>query len=217
MYGSFFPSKVASPLFSYSIQKRPEPQICPKFVPAIVFEGSSPGGLEFVKNCQNLKNGNFRTNFDKVFDKFQSPRLEPSKTIGATNFGQIWGSRHFECCKGKRVRKSKDEITSFSLSCPPYRNRKRYSSFIRAEVSSANKLERKQKGGFVQGRFWRMCPHSGFCTLVSFLYPRSGFWGPGTRFLYPRSGFGSPGTSAKTTLLETTLLRTPDNKPKADA
>ena len=28
--------------------------------------------------------------------------------------------------------------------------------------------------------------------------------------MYPRSGFRSGGTSAKTTLLETTLLRTPD-------
>ena len=38
-------------LFSpYSIQKRPEPQICPKFVPAIVFGGPSQG----VKNLQKI-------------------------------------------------------------------------------------------------------------------------------------------------------------------
>ena len=41
------------------------------------------------------------------------------------------------------------------------------------------------KGRFPKGRFWRT---------------------------YPRSGFRSGGTSAKTTLLETTLLRTPENQ-----
>ena len=49
------------------------------------------------------------------------------------------------------------------------------------------------KGRFPKGRFWRM---------------------------YPRSGFRSGGTSAETTLLETTLLRTPEfssrNKTRAD-
>ena len=34
---------LVNPLSPYSIQKRPEPQICPKFVSAIVFEGSSQG------------------------------------------------------------------------------------------------------------------------------------------------------------------------------
>ena len=29
-------------------------------------------------------------------------------------------------------------------------------------------IKRRQKGGFVKGRFWRMCPRSGVC------YPRSG-------------------------------------------
>ena len=36
----------------YSIQKRPEPQICPKFVPAIVFGGSS----QVAKNLKKLSN-----------------------------------------------------------------------------------------------------------------------------------------------------------------
>ena len=36
-------------------------------------------------------------------------------------------------------------------------------------------------------------------------FPKGWFWR-----MYPRSGFRSGGTSAKTTLLETTLLRTPD-------
>ena len=37
-------------------------------------------------------------------------------------------------------------------------------------------------------------------------FPKGWFWRT-----YPRSGFRSGGTSAKTTLLETTLLRTPDS------
>ena len=37
------PACVASPFSPCSIQNHPEPQICPKFVPAIVFGGSSPG------------------------------------------------------------------------------------------------------------------------------------------------------------------------------
>ena len=44
--------------------------------------------------------------------------------------------------------------------------------------------------------------HSVFCTLVPVL-------GTVVPFVDPRPGFGVQGTSAKTTLLETTLLRTP--------
>ena len=71
-------------------------------------------------------------------------------------------------------------------------------------------IERKQKGGFVKGWFWRMYPRSGFwyrgtsaCTFVPVLVP-------GNIRMYPRSGFWYRGTSAKATLLETTLLRTPE-------
>ena len=41
-------------------------------------------------------------------------------------------------------------------------------------------------------------------------FPKGWFWR-----MYPRSGFRSGGTSAKTTLLETTLLRTPDHSGEA--
>ena len=41
-------------------------------------------------------------------------------------------------------------------------------------------------------------------------FPKGWFWR-----MYPRSGFRSGGTSAKTTLLETTLLRTPDLFPSS--
>ena len=39
----------------YSIQKRPEPQICPKFVPAIGLGGSSLGGQKFVKTLSKFE------------------------------------------------------------------------------------------------------------------------------------------------------------------
>ena len=89
---SIFDANFANPSSPYSIQKRPKPQICPKFVPTIVFRGSNQGDPNLSKK---LKNDNFRTNFqffDKCFDKFGSPWLEPRKTIVGTNFGQIWGS-----------------------------------------------------------------------------------------------------------------------------
>ena len=59
-------------------------------------------------------------------------------------------------------------------------------------------VERKQKGGFVKGWFWRMCHRSGF------------FWGVRRSVcstLVPV--FGVQEKLAKATLLETTLLRTP--------
>ena len=46
-----------------------------------------------------------------------------------------------------------------------------------------------------------------FVPLFIFLYPRSGFGGPGFCALVPV--FWGPGTSAKTISLETTLLRSP--------
>ena len=59
----------------------------------------------------------------------------------------------------------------------------------------------KQKGGFVKGLFWRMCPRSGFwyrgtsaCTLVP-------VFGTENIRMYPRSGFWYPGTSTKISLL----------------
>ena len=78
----------AKPFSPYSIQKCPEPQICPKFVPAIVFGGSSQG----IKNMKKIVNICLKIT---VFDKFLTPWLEPPKTIAGTNFGQIWGSGRF--------------------------------------------------------------------------------------------------------------------------
>ena len=75
--------------------------------------------------------------------------------------------------------------------------------------SSRPFFDREQKGGFVKGRFWRMYPCSGFwlretqCTLVP-------VFGTGEHLKVPSFWFWYRETSAKTTLVETTLLRTPE-------
>ena len=56
-------------------------------------------------------------------------------------------------------------------------------------------ISRGKNAGFVKGHF-------GEHALVLLV--------PSLRLLYPRSGFWCPGTSAKTTLSQTTLLRTPE-------
>ena len=95
-------SWVANPFLLYSFQKRPEPQICPKFVPAIVFGVSSQGDWNVSKICKRLFENYRLSNFDTFFDKFQSGRLEHQKTIAGPNIGQIWGSGVFESCKGEK-------------------------------------------------------------------------------------------------------------------
>ena len=64
------------------------------------------------------------------------------------------------------------------------------------------------KGRFPgQGWFWRMCPRSGGTLRGNIrTYLHCGFSFRGNIRMYPCSGFRSGGTSAKTTLLETTLL-----------
>ena len=69
--------RVANPVSPYSIEKRSEPQICPKFVQAIVL-GSSQGDWNLSKICQNLSE-NCIFQIWPVFDKFQSPDWSPQK------------------------------------------------------------------------------------------------------------------------------------------
>ena len=82
-------------------------------------------------------------------------------------------------------------------------------AFAKAAFDILRLFERKQKGGFVKGWFWRMYPRSGFGAGEHPHVPSCSFLVPGNIRMYPRSGFCYQGTSAKTTLLETTLLWTP--------
>ena len=98
--------KFANPPAPYSMQKCPEPEICPKFVRTIVFRDSNQGDPNLSKNCEILKLCQFPDKF-QIFDKFLA------------NFWQIWvpligipkNNRRdkfwtnlgfcFECCMGR--------------------------------------------------------------------------------------------------------------------
>ena len=59
--------------------------------PSDCFGGFQSGGLKFGKICQNLKNGNFRTNFDKFWQIF--PNFRPPVNINScpsTQSPQLW-------------------------------------------------------------------------------------------------------------------------------
>ena len=56
-----------------------------------------------------------------------------------------------------------------------------------------------------------------FCTGEHPNVPSFRFLVPGNILIYPYSGFWYQGTSAKTTLLETTLLRTPERRGYIEA
>ena len=68
-HSRFLLPHVANPFPPYSLQKRPRPQICPKFVPAIVLGVSSQGdgNLEkFVKICPKITVFQILTIFSKI-------------------------------------------------------------------------------------------------------------------------------------------------------
>ena len=68
----------------------------------------------------------------------------------------------------------------------------------------------RQHGGFVKGWFWRTCPVPLFVPGEYENVPLFRFSFRGKIRMYPCSGFRSGGASAKTPLLETTLLSTPE-------
>ena len=66
------------PLTNFS--KCREPQICQKFVPKIVFQGSNQGDPNLSKICRKFEKRQFPdkfSNFRQMFDKFGLPCLEP--------------------------------------------------------------------------------------------------------------------------------------------
>ena len=68
------PLRTLFPLTAF--KKCPEPQICPKFVPTIVFRGSNQGDKNLSKNCRKFEKRQFPdkfSNFRQFFDKFGSP------------------------------------------------------------------------------------------------------------------------------------------------
>ena len=55
--------------------------------------------------------------FGQIFDKFQSPWMEASKTIAGTSFGQTWGSRRFWMlqCRGKEGLQDSSQTSYFAI------------------------------------------------------------------------------------------------------
>ena len=96
-------------LFRLWAFKMPRTPNLSKIYPSDCFWGFQSGGLKFVKNLSKLEKfgGNCGFKFWQIFDKFQSPWLEPPKTIAGINFGPIWGSGHFWMLKGAQTMKSK--------------------------------------------------------------------------------------------------------------
>ena len=74
-------------------------------------------------------------------------------------------------------------------------------------------IERKQKGGFVKGRFWPMCPHSGFLchrSVFGTLVPVLGVHRSCSCTLVPVLGPGVQEHPPKPPFSKFLLLRTPE-------
>ena len=95
-------SEVANPFPPYSIQKSPEPQICPKFVPAIVFGGSSQGDWNLSKICQNLSENYRFSNFDKFLTNSSPLDWNPQKQSPGQILDKFGVRGAFESCKGEK-------------------------------------------------------------------------------------------------------------------
>ena len=103
--------RLAKPFSPYSIQKHPEPQICPKLSQRL-FSWVPVRGSQIWKKCQSLSEIYSFSNFDTFFQIFEAPDWNPQKQT----LGQIldkFGVRGvFECCKGKMFRKPKKAFWS---------------------------------------------------------------------------------------------------------
>ena len=98
---------IANPFSPYSIQKRPEPQICPKFVPTIVFRSSNQGDPKLSKICRKFSLKicpeivvfQFLKNFWQIW----VPLIVTPKNNRRDKFWTNLGfGGVFECCKGKK-------------------------------------------------------------------------------------------------------------------
>ena len=101
---------VANPPAPYSIQTCPEPRICQKFVPTIVFRGSNQGDRNLSKICRKFEKRQFLdkfSNFRRVFDKSGPPPLIGTpKNNRRENFLTNLGFGAFlNAVTGRRVRK----------------------------------------------------------------------------------------------------------------
>ena len=93
---------VANPFPPLQPSKTPETPNLSKICPSNCFGGFQSGGLKFEKICRNLKNGNFRTNFDKFFQISVPPDWNPPKQLLGQILDKFGVSGVFEGCKGEK-------------------------------------------------------------------------------------------------------------------
>ena len=100
--------RVANPLSPY-IQKRPEPQICPKFVPTIVFRGSNQGDPNLSKICRKFQKRQFPDKFSNFRQIFETNLGSPIGTPKYNRRDKLWTNLGFgaflNAVRGKRVHK----------------------------------------------------------------------------------------------------------------
>ena len=100
--------KLVNPFSPYSIQKHPEPQICPKFVPAIVFRGSVPGNWNLSKICRNLSEIMvFQILTNACLTNFRPPDWNPKNDRWDKFWTNLGFSVFLNAVRGKRMRNPK--------------------------------------------------------------------------------------------------------------
>ena len=115
----FLGAFVANPPAPYNIQEWPEPQICPKFVPTIVFRGFLSEGPKFVENLpKKLKTTvlrqffNFSVNFRQIWLLLNGTPKSNHRDKFWTNLG--FGA-FLNAVRGRRVRNTFDRASNIFI------------------------------------------------------------------------------------------------------
>ena len=115
-----------------------------------------------------------------MFNKFQSPGLEPPKTIVGTNFGQIWGvGVFFECCKRKKRGFARQTLPDFAKFLQASPNSSRMLPVPHAFMGSQHPSPNVKTLRNFEPNFW-------FKGLFMARFPKRWFeFSGGTKFRYP--------------------------------
>ena len=84
--------------------------LCPKFVPAIVFGGSSQGDWNLSKICQNLSENYRSSNFDKFLSNHSPLNGNPKNNRWDKFWTNLGFAAFVNAVRGKGVRKHGNEI-----------------------------------------------------------------------------------------------------------
>ena len=109
LFLSFLSLNLANPFSPYSIQKRPEPQICPKFVPTIVFRGSNQQDPNFSKICRKIEicpEIVVLQFYDKFLRNLGPPDLNPENNRREKFWTNLGFRAFLNAVRGRKVRKN---------------------------------------------------------------------------------------------------------------